>query len=151
MPFDFKPGTALKVTINKAIKREAARKTLERLFMTDNAVSGPIHAREKNFKDKPKRRGGRIWTKRPEQGPPDARPGQGGHDQGHAAGPEGPRQRVGRRRGAGRLSLTPCGSSSDTKFGRLRAGRLETKTGRAAHKPHARFFVPGAPHLPFAR
>ena len=65
MPFDFKPGTSLKVTINKAIKREAARKTLERLFMTDDAVAGPIHAREKNFKDKPKRRGGRIWTKRP--------------------------------------------------------------------------------------
>jgi hypothetical protein len=29
------------------------------------AVSGPIAAREKNFADKPKRRGGRIWTKRP--------------------------------------------------------------------------------------
>ncbi|HEX8916306.1 MAG TPA: hypothetical protein VF796_28405 [Humisphaera sp.] len=65
MPFDFKPGTSLKVTINKAISREAARKTLERLFMGDDAIAGPIHAREKNFADKPKRRGGRIWTKRP--------------------------------------------------------------------------------------
>lgn len=65
MPFEFKAGTSLKVTISKSIKRESARKTLERLFMNDKAISGPIDAREKNFKDKPKRRGGRIWTKRP--------------------------------------------------------------------------------------
>jgi hypothetical protein len=65
MPFDFKAGTSLKVTIHKSIKRDAARKTLERLFMNDKAIRGPIDAREKNFKDKPKRRGGRIWTKRP--------------------------------------------------------------------------------------
>jgi hypothetical protein len=65
MAFEFKAGTSLKVTINKSIKRAAARKTLERLFMGDDAIAGPIHAREKNFADKPKRRGGRIWTKRP--------------------------------------------------------------------------------------
>jgi hypothetical protein len=65
MAFDYKPGTALKVTINKTIPREAARKTLERLFLNDDAIAGPIAAREKNFRDKPKRRGGRIWTKRP--------------------------------------------------------------------------------------
>jgi len=65
MPFDFKAGTSLKVTISKSIKRESARKTLERLFMNDKVIRGPIDAREKNFSDKPKRRGGRIWTKRP--------------------------------------------------------------------------------------
>ena len=65
MAFDYKPGTSLKVTINKPIPREAARKTLERLFLADDAIAGPIAAREKNFRDKPKRRGGRIWTKRP--------------------------------------------------------------------------------------
>ena len=59
------PGGKFRVTIKKTITRDAAFKTLERLFMTDNAVSAPIHAREKNFADKPKRRGGRIWTKRP--------------------------------------------------------------------------------------
>ncbi len=71
MPFEFKSGTSLKVTISKAVNREAARKTLERLFMTDKAVAAPIHAREKNFADKPKRRGGRIWTKRPNKVHPD--------------------------------------------------------------------------------
>jgi hypothetical protein len=65
MAFEFKPGTSLKVTINRAIPREAARKTLERLFMTDVAISGPIDARERGFSAKPKRRGGRIWTKWP--------------------------------------------------------------------------------------
>lgn len=71
MAFEFKTGTSLKVTINKSIKRAAARKTLERLFMGDKAVAAPIHAREKNFADKPKRRGGRIWTKRPNKVHPD--------------------------------------------------------------------------------
>ena len=65
MSFEFKPGTALKVTVQKNIKRAAARKTLERLFLVDKAISGPIAKREANFKDKPKRRGGRIWTKHP--------------------------------------------------------------------------------------
>lgn len=65
MPFDFKPGTALRVTINKAINRAAAKKTLERLFMTDRAVAKPIALRERNFKPIPGRRGGRIWTKYP--------------------------------------------------------------------------------------
>jgi hypothetical protein len=65
MTFDYKPGTSLKVTISKAIPRAAARKTLERLFMNDKAISGPIDAREKGFSAKPKRRGGRIWTKWP--------------------------------------------------------------------------------------
>ncbi len=62
---DFKAGQTVKVTINKAVNREAARKTLERLFMTDSAVAGPIEARSRNFAAKPKRRGGRIWTKYP--------------------------------------------------------------------------------------
>ena len=65
MALDIKPGQTVRVTINKNITRAAARKTLERLFMGDKAVTGPIDAREKNFADKPKRRGGRIWTKRP--------------------------------------------------------------------------------------
>ena len=65
MALDLKPGATVRVTINKTIKREGARKTLERLFMPDKAVSGPIAARSKNFKELPKRRGGQIWTKRP--------------------------------------------------------------------------------------
>jgi hypothetical protein len=65
MPFEFKPGTALRVTINKTINRAAAKKTLERLFMEDRAVAKPIELRSRNFKELPKRRGGRIWTKRP--------------------------------------------------------------------------------------
>lgn len=65
MPFEFKPGTTLRVTISKAIKRESARKTLERLFMKDDAIAGPLAARSRNFVEIPGRRGGRIWTKRP--------------------------------------------------------------------------------------
>jgi hypothetical protein len=65
MAIDVKPGSTVRVTINKLIRRESARKTLERLFMTDKAVSGPIAARSRNFKEQPKRRGGQIWTKRP--------------------------------------------------------------------------------------
>ena len=65
MALDLKPGATVRVTISKTIKREAARKTLERLFMRDKAVRGPIDARSKNFKELPKRRGGQIWTKRP--------------------------------------------------------------------------------------
>ena len=65
MAFEFKPGTVLSVKVAKAITRESAVKTLERLFLKDKAVRGPIEARSANFKHLPKRRGGRIWTKRP--------------------------------------------------------------------------------------
>lgn len=65
MATELKPGQTVRVRISKQIKREGARKTLERLFLQDWAVKGPIAAREANFKDKPKRRGGTIWTKRP--------------------------------------------------------------------------------------
>lgn len=60
-----KPGSKFTVTITKQLTRAAAATTLERLFMADKAVSGPIEARSANFKAKPKRRGGRIWTKWP--------------------------------------------------------------------------------------
>ena len=60
---DFKAGQKVKVVISKPVNRAAARKTLERLFMKDKAVSGPIAVRSANFVDIPKRRGGRIWTK----------------------------------------------------------------------------------------
>jgi hypothetical protein len=60
-----KPGGTVRVTINKHINRAAARKTLERLFMMDPAISRPIGLRSRNFKELPKRRGGVIWTKRP--------------------------------------------------------------------------------------
>lgn len=53
------------ITITRHISRAAARKTLERLFMKDNAVADPIAVRSRNFKELPKRRGGCIWTKRP--------------------------------------------------------------------------------------
>ncbi|HYO08879.1 MAG TPA: hypothetical protein VER17_07880 [Tepidisphaeraceae bacterium] len=65
MALDLKPGTTVRVTINKNINRAAAKKTLERLFMKDKAVAAPIAARSRNFKELPKRRGGVIWTKRP--------------------------------------------------------------------------------------
>ena len=57
------PGGKVRVTIKKLITRDSATKTLERLFMTDKVAAQPIVARAKNHKDRPKRRGGRIWTK----------------------------------------------------------------------------------------
>jgi hypothetical protein len=65
MAFDFKPGQSVRVTISKTINRASARKTLERLFMKDRAVARPIERRSRNFIELPKRRGGQIWTKRP--------------------------------------------------------------------------------------
>jgi hypothetical protein len=65
MAIDLQPGKTVRVTINKNINRAAARKTLERLFMSDKAVSKPIERRSRNFIELPKRRGGQIWTKRP--------------------------------------------------------------------------------------
>ncbi|HLL88672.1 MAG TPA: hypothetical protein VK324_05175 [Tepidisphaeraceae bacterium] len=65
MAIEAKPGQTVRVTISKNITRDAARKTLERLFMTDRAVAKPLEVRSANFKALPKRRGGRIWTKHP--------------------------------------------------------------------------------------
>ena len=60
-----KIGGTVRVTINKSVTRASARKTLERLFMMDKTVSKPMATRSRNFKELPKRRGGQIWTKRP--------------------------------------------------------------------------------------
>ncbi len=65
MPITAKPGQTLRVTITRTINRAAARKTLERLFMKDKAIITPLNRRSRNFKELPKRRGGVIWTKRP--------------------------------------------------------------------------------------
>ena len=65
MAVELKTGKTVKVTITKNINREGARKTLERLFMQDKVVYRPIEIRSANFKELPKRRGGQIWTKRP--------------------------------------------------------------------------------------
>ena len=65
MAIDVKPGQQVRVTISKNINRASAKKTLERLFMLDKAVAKPIERRSRNFKELPKRRGGVIWTKRP--------------------------------------------------------------------------------------
>jgi hypothetical protein len=65
MALNLKPGTSAQVTISKTVTRASAKKTLERLFMRDRAVSQPIAIRSRNFKELPKRRGGCIWTKRP--------------------------------------------------------------------------------------
>ena len=65
MAKDLKPGQTIRVTISKNITRASARKTLERLFLTDNEVKKPILRRSQNFIELPKRRGGQIWTKRP--------------------------------------------------------------------------------------
>ena len=43
--------------------RRSARKTLERLFMSDDEFRAPIDARASRHSDRPKRRGGRIYTK----------------------------------------------------------------------------------------
>src|SRR5215208_6785237 len=75
MALDLKPGSTVRVTINKQVSRAAAKKTLERLFMKDKAVSGPIAVRSRNFKELPKRRGGQIWTKRPNKVHPDLNKG----------------------------------------------------------------------------
>ena len=65
MALELKPGKTVKVTVSKQITRAAARKTLERLFMQDKSVAAPIEVRSANFKELPKRRGGCVWTKRP--------------------------------------------------------------------------------------
>lgn len=65
MATDFKPGQTVRVTISKTITRASARKTIERLFMKDKALARPLELRARNFKELPKRRGGQIWTKRP--------------------------------------------------------------------------------------
>ena len=65
MALDVKTNSTVKVTISKTINRAAARKTLERLFMKDKSVAAPLEARSANFIPLPKRRGGQIWTKRP--------------------------------------------------------------------------------------
>jgi len=65
MAIDLKPGQTVRVNITKSVNRAAAAKTLERLFLLDKKVSAPLLARSKNFIELPKRRGGQIWTKRP--------------------------------------------------------------------------------------
>jgi len=65
MALKLETGKSVRVTISKTITRASARKTLERLFMRDKAVSGPMALRSRNFIELPKRRGGQIWTKRP--------------------------------------------------------------------------------------
>lgn len=65
MAIELKPGSSVRVTITSSINRQSARKTLERLFMMDKSISGPLQKRSRNFKELPKRRGGVIWTKRP--------------------------------------------------------------------------------------
>jgi hypothetical protein len=65
MSLTAKPGGKFKITITKRLTRASAVATLERLFMQDKKFAAPIAARSANFKAQPKRRGGRIWTKRP--------------------------------------------------------------------------------------
>src|SRR3954453_16125611 len=65
MAIDLKPGQAVRVTISRNITRHTARRTIERLFCKDKALVAPLHARSRNFIPLPKRRGGQIWTKRP--------------------------------------------------------------------------------------
>jgi hypothetical protein len=65
MALELTTGKSVRVTITKTINRASARKTLERLFMRDKAIKGPLDVRSRNFKELPKRRGGQIWTKRP--------------------------------------------------------------------------------------
>ena len=64
MAFEIKSGQTVRVTISKSITRDSARKTIERIFMSDKTIVAPIDARSRNFIPLPKRRGGCIWTKR---------------------------------------------------------------------------------------
>ena len=59
------PGQTVRVTIKRLINRAAARKTIERLFLKDKTHTNLLEARSANFIPLPKRRGGCIWTKRP--------------------------------------------------------------------------------------
>src|SRR5271169_1020476 len=65
MAIEVPPGKTIRVTISKAINRDAARKTIQRLFLKDKSIARPIDIRSRNFIELPKRRGGCIWTKRP--------------------------------------------------------------------------------------
>jgi hypothetical protein len=71
MPIDAKPGQTIRVTVSRTITRDSARKTIERLFFKDKTVARPIAIRSRNFIELPKRRGGVIWTKRPNKVHPD--------------------------------------------------------------------------------
>jgi hypothetical protein len=73
---DLKPGQTVRVTISKTINRAAARKTIERLFLKDKSITKPLALRSRNFKELPKRRGGQIWTKRPNKIHPTLERGQ---------------------------------------------------------------------------
>ena len=75
MAIDVKTGQTVRVTISKHISRESARKTIERVFLRDKAISKPIARRSRNFKELPKRRGGQIWTQRPNKVHPTLTPG----------------------------------------------------------------------------
>lgn len=75
MDLQTKPGQTFNVTITKTIKREAARKTLERLFMSDAEFRAPLDARAANHTDRPKRRGGRIYIKYTRKVHPELIPG----------------------------------------------------------------------------
>lgn len=65
MASESKAMKTVQIKITKTINRAAAHKTLERLFMMDKSIRTPIERRSRNFKELPKRRGGQIWTKRP--------------------------------------------------------------------------------------
>jgi len=58
-----RPGKTFDVTVTKTLARESARKTIQRLFMSDPAFRAPIDARAARHSDRPKRRGGRIYVK----------------------------------------------------------------------------------------
>jgi hypothetical protein len=75
MAIDVKSGQTVRITISKTINRESARKTIERLFMLDKTIAKPIATRSRNFIPLPKRRGGQIWTKRPNKVHPTLVPG----------------------------------------------------------------------------
>lgn len=75
MAIDVKTGQTVRVTISKHISRASAKKTIERLFLRDKTIGKPIERRSRNFKELPKRRGGQIWTKRPNKVHPTLVPG----------------------------------------------------------------------------
>ena len=75
MAQELKPGSTIRVTVKKNINRESAKKTIERLFMKDKSIAKPLEDRSANFKELPKRRGGQIWTKRPNKIHPDLKTG----------------------------------------------------------------------------
>lgn len=67
MPINVAPGTLVEVKIARQPRREAAVKTLDRLFRKDKAHKAALERQQKSRPVTQHRRGGRQWNDRPPQ------------------------------------------------------------------------------------